>query len=132
MILQEAISLAQQYACASSTLSVWSPQSASLPQVVIGPNELRIREIRHRAKIFRLKDAIAVPHFCEDALYYCEYKPLSILSFGRSLDAAIRSFHEDFAMMWDVIARAHDKSLSPEARKVKSNLKALVDTVVSE
>ena len=132
MILQDAISLAQQYACASSALSVWSPQSGSLPQVAVGPNELTIPEIRHGGKVFRLTNAIAISHFCQEALYYCEYKPLSIVAFGRTLDAAIKSFNEDFAMMWDVIAHSPDKSLSPEAKKVKSHLKALVDTVVSE
>jgi len=72
------------------------------------------------------------PYFYADGLFYCRYEPLSILSFGNTLEAAIRSFQEDFAMMWDSIAKAPDKSLSPEAKQVKINMKALVGAIVAE
>jgi hypothetical protein len=106
-------------------------QSGSALPIVAG-NEIRFPEIRNRGVIFRLKESLVAPYFYEEGLFYCQYKPLSILSFGNTLEAAIRSFQEDFAMMWDSIAKASNKSLSPEAKQVKTNMKALVGAIVAE
>ena len=116
---------------APSEIDLGQQSGSALPIVAIG-NEIRFPEIRHRGIIFRLKESLVAPYFHEDGLFYCQYKPLSILSFGSTLEAAILSFQEDFAMMWDSIAKSPDKSLSPEARQVKINMKALVGAIVAE
>ena len=116
---------------APSELDLGQQSGSALPIVAIG-NEIRFPEIRHRDVIFRLKETLVAPYFYTDGLFYCQYQPLSILSFGSTLEAAIRSFQEDFAMMWDAIAKAPDKTLSPEAKQVQINMKALVVKVVAE
>jgi hypothetical protein len=116
---------------APSELDLGQRSGSALPIVTTG-NEVRFPEIRHRGVIFRLKESLVVPYFYDEGLFYCQYKPLSILSFGNTLEDAARSFQEDFAMMWDSIAKAPDKSLSPEAKQVKINMKALVGTVAAE
>jgi hypothetical protein len=116
---------------APSEIDLGQQSGSALPIVAIG-NEIRFPEIRHRNVIFRLKESLVVSYFHADGLFYCQYKPLSILSFSSTLEAAIRSFQEDFAMMWDSIAKAPDKSLSPEAKQVKINMKAWVVEIVAE
>ena len=99
---------------------------------VVSENQATLREIEHAGKIFRLNGPIVVSFFEEDALVYCEYAPLSILSFGRSRDDAARSFCEDFAMLWDVVAQSPDESLTADARAVKQQLLAAVNSIVPE
>ena len=89
-----------------------------------------LAEIEHDGKIFRLNAPIVVSFFVEDALFYCEYAPLSILSFGPSQSDAVLSFCEDFAMLWDAIGQSEDNSLTSDAETVKKRLKALVNSVV--
>ena len=91
-----------------------------------------IPEGRNSGKIYRLAQPIIVSVFCDDAIFYCESKPLSILSFGHTQDEARRAFNEDFAMMWDEIALSPDDNLTPDAKVVKDRLLALVSSVVLE
>jgi len=89
-----------------------------------------LTEIEHDGKVFRLNAPIVVSFFAEDALFYCEYAPLSILSFGPSQSDATHSFCEDFAMLWDAVAQSDDDSLTSDAETVKKRLRALVNSVV--
>jgi len=91
-----------------------------------------IKEIRNAGNVFHLNEPVQVSLFCENALYYCESKPLSILSFGRTQREAVSAFNEDFAMMWDVIAQSPDDDLTLDAKAVKDKLQALVNSVVQE
>lgn len=91
-----------------------------------------IPEIHHAGNIFRLTEPIRTSVFCENAIFYCESKPLSILSFGHTRDDARRAFNEDFAMMWDEIAQSPDDALTPDAKIVKDRFLALVNSVVPE
>jgi hypothetical protein len=91
-----------------------------------------IAEVRNAGRIFRLNDPILVSEFCENAIFYCESKRLSILAFGHTQNEARRAFHEDFAVMWDEIAQSPDDQLTPGAKLVKDRFLALVNTVVPE
>jgi hypothetical protein len=91
-----------------------------------------IEEIKNSGRIFRLSEPIVVSVFCEDAIFYCEFKPLSILAFGQTKTEARHAFQEDFAMMWDEIAQSPDDQLTPGAKLVKNRLLALVNSVVLE
>src|SRR5437870_2955615 len=82
---------------ASSVLSALAGQSnCHSPSVIISQTQATLGEIEYGGKIFRLNTPVVVSFFVEDALYYCEYASLSILSFGRSRNEAVRSFCEDF------------------------------------
>jgi len=96
---------------------------------LIGPT---IAEVENAGRIFRLNEPILVSEFCDNAIFYCESKPLSILAFGHTIAEARQAFQEDFAMMWDEIAKAPDDQLTLGAKLVKSRFLALVNSVVPE
>jgi hypothetical protein len=57
----------------------------------------------------------------EERSWVCEAKDFSILSCGESEEAAMRSFSDDFAAMWEVIEQSPKDSLTPGAIKVKQS-----------
>jgi hypothetical protein len=101
------------------------------PQVV-SSLQASLPEVRTSGKVFRLNTPIRVSVAVEGGYYQCESRPLGILSFGQTHQEAIRSFCEDFSMLWDVIAQSSDSSLMPDAIEVKRRLLVLVNSVVPE
>lgn len=48
---------------------------------------------------------------------------------GDTLGDAVNTFCEDFAVLWDEIAKAPDDSLAPDAQRLKGILRLLVRAV---
>jgi hypothetical protein len=90
-------------------------------------------EVRVSGRVFRQEEALRTPVLRERGGYYCcEARELGIMSFGKSREAALDSFREDFSVLWDVIARSADESLTRDAIAVKRALHRIVDTVDAE
>jgi hypothetical protein len=106
-------------------------QEPYTPQIV-SSMQAAIPEVRTAGKVFHLNKPISVSVTVENGYYQCESKPLGILSFGQTHQEAIRSFLEDFSMLWDVIAQSPDNGLTPDAIELKRRLLALVNVVIPE
>jgi len=107
-------------------------QGSYVPQVVSTSAQVIFREIKFGTRLFRLNEPLAASVSCENGYYYLESKQLSILAFGRSRDEATKSFCEDFAMRWDVIAQAPDDALTSDARVTKREFQLLVSSASVE
>jgi hypothetical protein len=117
-----------------SVLPVLSSQQSSASQVsiIVTDSQAILGEVKASGRVFRLNEPLAATLSFENGLCYCEFKPLSILAFGRSRQEAINSFCDDFSMVWDEIAQAPSGSLTPEAQQVRLAFKKLVNSVVPE
>lgn len=80
-------------------------------------------------RVFELNNPISVALYEEDGLWNCEYEACAILSVGNVSVEAVRSFCEDFSVLWDEIAQSPDDSLTNEARRVKACLLSVVKSV---
>lgn len=94
--------------------------------------EKGLTEIHASGRIFRLNRPIPITRFAENGMCYCEYRPLAIMSFGRSHALAMKSFNEDFAALWDAIAETDDDALTGDAIEVKKQFRNLVQSIVAE
>jgi hypothetical protein len=92
--------------------------------------EVPILEITTNKAIFHLRHPINVTISRETDAWSYELEELSILSFGETSDAALRSFSEDFHAMWDIIGKSPDERLTPDALRVKQRLLDLVESAV--
>ncbi|MHB8539434.1 MAG: hypothetical protein ACYDCD_00620 [Candidatus Acidiferrales bacterium] len=93
---------------------------------------ISLDEIKFDGTVFRLNAPIQIAIYVEDGLWNCEQKDFSSLSFGPTLERAIHSFREDFAILWHEIAQAPDEDLTGDAQRVKRALLSAVKTVETE
>ncbi|MGD0975093.1 MAG: hypothetical protein ABR866_13475 [Candidatus Korobacteraceae bacterium] len=90
---------------------------------------INLGEIKFDGTTFELNDPIGVSLYQEDDLWNCEYAACGILSVGNTMVEAVRSFSEDFLVLWDEIAQCSDDSLTKEAQAVKRCLLSVVKSV---
>jgi hypothetical protein len=81
------------------------------------------------ANIFHLRTPIQVEVAEEDGLWHCESASLGIVAAGPSREDALRSFIEDFAVLWEEIAQAPDAELTGDAIRLKYALRDIVESV---
>ena len=103
--------------------------SGNVPSLVFEPGFQILNEIEVGNRLFRLRAPIDVRVALEDGLWINEAGPLSILAFGDTRGEALRSFCDDFAVLWDEIANASDASLTGDAIRVKQSLGDIVESV---
>src|ERR1700733_2561846 len=70
---------------------------------------ISLEDIKFDGTIFRLNAPIAVTLYVEDGIWNCEYEAIPSLSYGATPEQAVHSFFEDFAVLWDEIAKAPDE-----------------------
>jgi hypothetical protein len=87
------------------------------------------RHLRDGGKIFHLRTPIHVEVAEEDGMWQCESTSLGIVAAGPSQEDALRSFTEDFAVLWEEIAQAPDAELTDDAIRLKYALSNIVDSV---
>lgn len=68
----------------------------------------------------------------EDGVWINAAPGLNIHSYGDDRGEALRSFCEDFNVLYDEIASAPDESLTEDAIKVKGAFDTVVESVVSK
>jgi hypothetical protein len=89
--------------------------------------------IKYRKTIFRLNQSIEIALYTDqDGLWICEYEPLSSLVHGDMPGDAVLAFCEEFAVLWDEIAKPPDDNLAPDAQQLKRVLRSLVRAVEQE
>jgi hypothetical protein len=109
---------ATEAAVVSAILQGWKDASAQPDTLILQAGK----------RCFALNHPIEVTTRMEEGAWVCASKVLGIESFGEDRDEAQRSFREDFAVLYEYIARADDSSLTPEARSIK---RAFLDVVMS-
>ena len=119
--------LMSAYAAAAEPSSIYySPLQASKPRY-----ELPL--VRYGKTIFRLSRPIEISLYPEqDGLWICESELISSSVHADTLEKALLAFCEDFAVLWDEIAKAPDDHLAPDAQQLKQVLRALVRAVEQE
>ncbi len=88
-----------------------------------------MREIRYAGRRFRLKRRLWVRLDHENDVWYAENPAFGIIAYGDSIQEALNSFQEDFAVLWEEIAQAPNEELSAEARRVKESFREIVEAV---
>lgn len=104
--------------------------SGNLPAIVFEPGFQILHEIESGGQVFRLREPVDVHVWIEDGLWINQSNDLSILAAGLSKGVALRSFCEDFAVLWERIASAPDNHLTPDAIKVKQAFHRTVESAV--
>ncbi|MGA2722172.1 MAG: hypothetical protein ABSG79_07125 [Bryobacteraceae bacterium] len=105
---------------ANITYLIENKISGNVATMVFEPGFQILHEIETGGQVFRLSRPIDVHVSIEDGLWINQSHDLSILAAGESKAEALRSFCEDFAVLWEQIATAPDDSLTPDAIKVKA------------
>ena len=124
----------QAYLCMLGGVFSWE-QQGGLPPVLTQPAQkfaVNLDEIRFDSTIYRLKAPLQVILSFEDEAWNCEDCQHQIVSFGDTREAALHSFCEDFAVLWEVIANASDDELTADAQRVKDFLISIVQSVEME
>jgi len=89
--------------------------------------------VKYGNAIFRLNGPVEISLYPErDGLWICESELLSSLVHGDTPQDAVLAFFEDFAVLWDQIAKAPDDTLAPDALNIKRILHSLVRAVEQE
>lgn len=87
------------------------------------------RQLQDGSNIFHLRAPIQVEVAEEDGMWHCEAASFGIVAAGTSQEDALRSFMEDFGVLWEEIAQAPDAELTSEAIRLKSALRNIVESV---
>jgi len=88
--------------------------------------------LKYCKTVFRLNEPIEVALYAENGQWVCENESLGSLSGAGTPECAVHGFCQDFAVLWEEIAKAPDDILSPDARKLKGVLHLLVRAVEKE
>ena len=80
-------------------------------------------------KNYILNSSISFCVIHEGEFFTISYEPLGIEIFERSLEDALESFNEEFAMLWKLFAQENDKNLSGDAILLKQTLLNFVSEV---
>lgn len=99
------------------------------PVLVRPKQRYLIQAVPYHDTIFRLNAPLEVSLYPDDGLWICECEPISSSVHAETLTGALTAFCEDFAVLWDEIARASDDSLAPDAQQLKGTLRSLVKAV---
>ena len=89
----------------------------------------RPRKINAQGKSFHLAHPIACVIEKQDDLLFCEDANLGIIVYGDTREEVMREFSNEFATLWDIIAREEDSLLTEDARLLKRRLTELVRKV---
>jgi hypothetical protein len=106
--------------------------SGDVAPLMFEPGFQILNEIEADNRIFRLSAPVDVTVSIEDGLWINAAGPLSIFAVGDSRGEALRSFCDDFAVLWDEIACAPDDSLTGDAIRVKRALNVAVKCVTAK
>jgi len=115
--------------CGSSAEGTWPLEAATW----YPSEEVAFVEVRALGRVFDLKNRVPVTIWCEGGdAWWCESKELRILAFGHSRSAALASFREDFAVLWEAIAQSADETLTSDAIQAKRAFHRIVRSVEVE
>jgi len=78
---------------------------------------------------FRLRKPIDLSVRRDGAYWLVGYEALGVEGYGRSEQAALESFADQFYGVWKWIAQPTDSQLTGEARKLKRKLIGMVESV---
>jgi hypothetical protein len=78
---------------------------------------------------FKLYQEMKVPVSLCDGLFVLETKAVPIVAYGESLSSAIVDFQEQFAVLWDRIAKESDDKLTLDAQSAKRSQLNIVESV---
>ncbi len=93
---------------------------------------LSLNEIKFDHRVFELSAPLCVELFKENELWYCKDEGENFLARGDSMDSAVHSLSEDFAVYWRVIAQLQDGELDERAQVVKRFMHSIVKSVITE
>jgi hypothetical protein len=93
------------------------------------PNFQITQEIEIGDRTFQLRNPVQVRVSFDEGLWVNENETLGITAFGESRASALRSFCEDFGVLWDTIAQEADNNLTSDARTLKSAFNGIVEGV---
>jgi hypothetical protein len=91
-----------------------------------------IVQILRQNQVFHLSEPIDLTVREEGGKVLIGYRPLGLEGFGADRFEALECFVDQFAALWDWIAAAKGKEMTPTARKQKRTLQAMVDHVTGE
>jgi hypothetical protein len=96
------------------------------------PEFEKLSDISAGGQNFVFNEPLMVALSRENGLWNCSAEKLSLFAFGNSREEAQRSFAQDFAMMWDLVAQSRDESLTSGAQRVKAELLKLVSSATRD
>jgi len=88
--------------------------------------------LKYCKTVFRLNEPIEVSLYAENGQWVCENESLGSLAGAGTPECAVYGFCQDFAVLWEEIAKASDETLSPDAQGLKGDLHSLVKAVEKE
>jgi hypothetical protein len=106
--------------------------SGNVASLVFEPGFQILNEIESGDRLFRLRTSVDVTVTVEDGLWINEAAPLSILAAGNTRGEALRSFCNDFTVLWDEIACVSDDNLTGDAIHIKRSLRDIVESVTAK
>jgi hypothetical protein len=92
---------------------------------------IKLDKIVYDGATFELRSPITLALYedRENSVWMCESKEFDIIAAGDTREQAVRSFSEDFSVLWDEIAQCPDDSLTVEAQDLKRHLLSTVRSV---
>ncbi|HCC58733.1 MAG TPA: hypothetical protein DEQ47_16035 [Solibacterales bacterium] len=93
------------------------------------PQAVQLISLNFGNRTFRLAQPLDLHVEYDRNWVVIESEILSIMAGADNLPDAIRSFAEDFSMLWDTIAEESDEGLSGDARSLKLQLRSIVRDV---
>jgi hypothetical protein len=88
--------------------------------------EIRLSEIAFDHMVFELKQSLALDLYSVDGTWYCADEGQRFLARGDTMEQALHSFEEDFAVYWRVIVQAPDDELAQDAQEIKRFMRSIV------
>jgi hypothetical protein len=131
----------QNFLCMLTGLSSWEQQSQLVsvaPELIFAEREteqtfaIKLSQINFDRKTYRLRVPLCLflsVESAENEIWKCEDEGHFIVAFGESREAAVHSFSEDFAVLWEKIANAADDELTLDAQQIKDFLTGIVQSV---
>jgi hypothetical protein len=93
------------------------------------PREVKTDVLTGGGREFSLREQLNLVIKRENRIVALDSPSLGILAFGKSRALALKSFAEDFAVLWQEIGQEPDGNLTAEARQLKSALVSLVKDI---
>ncbi len=117
--------------CAFMELFRVPGQNENIPQASspIQRYAVDLRENPFPKSLAVLRQPVAVLLYQDSDGWCCERRDLSILAFGATPEESVRSFYEDFVVLWTEISQQPDHHLTSNAQKVKRAFRRLVEPV---
>jgi len=129
--LNAGVRLSCSTVCTSDVIEARLPSIPERRWLDIGIQHfVQIESVRYGHRRWSLREPIMAAVTVSESIVSCEYEPLHLLGYGKSLDEAIAAIKYDFVVAYDEIAEEDDENLSADAKDLKAALLSITGCLV--